>query len=115
MKELYYCSQVEEAENQITALNRLKSQLLAQLEDQRRQNEVEGRERQQLAQQIGHWQEECQQLRNQLEEEFDGKQELQRLISKANAEAAQVGCGNVIRSGFSLSLKNSNDSNAKMY
>lgn len=111
----YYCSQVEEAENQITALNRLKSQLLAQLEDQRRQNEVEGRERQQLAQQIGHWQEECQQLRNQLEEEFDGKQELQRLISKANAEAAQVGSGNAVESGFSLSQKNSNDSNAKMY
>lgn len=32
---------------------------------------------------------ECQQLRDALEEEQDGKTELQRLVSKANAEAQQ--------------------------
>ena len=39
--------------------------------------------------QVSNYQLECQQMREQMEEEQDAKSELQRLVSKANAEAQQ--------------------------
>ena len=42
-----------------------------------------------MASQSAGWQQECQQLRELIEDEQEAKSELQRLVSKANAEAAQ--------------------------
>uniref|UniRef100_A0A914RNG0 Myosin tail domain-containing protein n=1 Tax=Parascaris equorum TaxID=6256 RepID=A0A914RNG0_PAREQ len=81
--------QIEDAESQVAAVSRTRQQLTSQLEDLRRQLEQETRERQSLAAQTANFQMECQQLRDTLEEEQDAKTELQRLVSKANAEAQQ--------------------------
>ncbi|KAE9414726.1 hypothetical protein Angca_002787, partial [Angiostrongylus cantonensis] len=81
--------QLEDAESLLATLNRIKQQLHAQNEEARKQIEQETREKQSLQLQLANYQLKCEQLHEALDEEQDLKTELQRLISKANAEAQQ--------------------------
>lgn len=49
---MIFLRQIEEAENQVSAINRIKSQLGSQIEDLRRQLDQESRDRQTLASQV---------------------------------------------------------------
>ncbi|TKR70123.1 hypothetical protein L596_022184 [Steinernema carpocapsae] len=82
-------SQVEDLENQLNNLHRLKSQLMSQLEEAKRTADEEGRERQTATAQLKNLQHENDNLREQLEEEAEGKAECLRQISKLNAEIQQ--------------------------
>ncbi|KAK0408652.1 hypothetical protein QR680_004074 [Steinernema hermaphroditum] len=81
--------QVEDLENQTNNLHRLKSQLVSQLEEAKRTADEEGRERQTATAQLKNLQHENDNLREQLEEEQEGKAECLRQISKLNAEIQQ--------------------------
>ncbi|KAI3415864.1 MYSc [Globodera pallida] len=81
--------QLEEAESQLNALGRLKAQLLGQVEELQGQLDCESRERQAVTAQMSQQQIECLQLQEQLEEGHEQKSELQRLLSRANAETQQ--------------------------
>lgn len=81
--------QVEDLENQSNSLHRLKSQLVSQLEEAKRTADEESRERQALAAQLKNVQHENDSLREQLDEEQEGKAESLRQVSKLNAEIQQ--------------------------
>jgi len=81
--------QVEDLENQCNGLHRLKSQLSSQLEEAKRTADEESRERQTLAGHYKNAQHDADSLREQLEEEQEGKAEALRQISKLNAEIQQ--------------------------
>lgn len=81
--------QLEDAESQLNALQRLKSQLQSQLEEARHTADDECRERQNIGAQLKNYQHENESLREQLDEESEAKADLQRQISKLNAEIQQ--------------------------
>ncbi|KAF1769637.1 hypothetical protein GCK72_001454 [Caenorhabditis remanei] len=81
--------QLEDAESQVSQLTRLKSQLTSQLEEARRTADEEARERQTVAAQAKNYQHEAEQLQESLEEEIEGKNEILRQLSKANADIQQ--------------------------
>uniref|UniRef100_A0A8R1HU94 Uncharacterized protein n=1 Tax=Caenorhabditis japonica TaxID=281687 RepID=A0A8R1HU94_CAEJA len=81
--------QLEDAESQVSQLTRLKSQLTSQLEESRRTADEEARERQTVAAQAKNYQHEAEQLQESLEEEIEGKNEILRQLSKANADIQQ--------------------------
>ncbi|CAO4363549.1 unnamed protein product [Caenorhabditis nigoni] len=81
--------QLEDAESQVNQLTRLKSQLTSQLEEARRTADEEARERQTVAAQAKNYQHEAEQLQESLEEEIEGKNEILRQLSKANADIQQ--------------------------
>ncbi|CDW55353.1 Myosin tail family protein [Trichuris trichiura] len=75
--------QLEDAESQLNALNRLK------LDEAKRTADEETRERHNLAAQLKNMEHENQSLREQLDEEGESKTEMQRHVSKLNAEIQQ--------------------------
>ncbi|MCP9264595.1 Myosin-4 [Dirofilaria immitis] len=81
--------QLEDLENQINALHRLKGQLLSQLEEAKRVAEEETRERQNLAAQVKNLEHQNDNLRVHADEESESKAECLRQMSKLNAEIQQ--------------------------
>ncbi len=81
--------QLEELELQVSNLARLKSTLTSQLDEAKTMANDESRERQILAAQVRNIQHENESLREHVEEETEGKEELQRLVSKLNGEIQQ--------------------------
>ncbi|XP_037787098.1 myosin heavy chain, muscle-like [Penaeus monodon] len=79
--------QVEEAEGLINQLNKIKISLSNQLEDTRRLADEECRERATLLGKFRNLEHDIDGLREQLEEESEGKADLQRQLSKSSAEA----------------------------
>jgi myosin heavy chain 6/7 len=79
--------QLEDAETQIATLNKLKIQLASQLEDVKRIADEESRERAVLLAKFRTVEHDQDGLREQLSEEAEGKADLVRQLSKANAEA----------------------------
>ncbi|XP_069185678.1 myosin heavy chain, muscle isoform X32 [Procambarus clarkii] len=79
--------QVEEAESQISQLSKLKLSLTNQLEDNRKLADDECRERATLLGKFRNLEHDIDGLREQLDEEGEGKADLQRQLSKSNAEA----------------------------
>ncbi|ROT81922.1 myosin heavy chain, isoform N [Penaeus vannamei] len=79
--------QLEEAESQIGQLSKIKLSLTNQLEDTRKLADDECRERATLLGKFRNLEHDIDGLREQLDEESEGKADLQRQLSKANAEA----------------------------
>nr|XP_053645271.1 myosin heavy chain, muscle-like [Cherax quadricarinatus] len=79
--------QVEEAESQINELSKLKLSLTNQLEDAKKFADEEGRERATILGKYRNLEHDIDTLREQLEEEAEGKADIQRQLSRANAEA----------------------------
>lgn len=79
--------QLEDAEAQISQLNKLKVTLAQQLEDTKRIADEEARERASLLGKFRNVEHDLDGLREQLDEEIEGKADLQRQLSKANADA----------------------------
>lgn len=79
--------QIEEAESQISQLGKLKVSLATQLEDTKRMADEEARERATLLGKFRNVEHDLDTLREQLDEIYEGKSEIQKQISKANAEA----------------------------
>lgn len=79
--------QVEEAESQIGQLSKLKLSLTNQLEDSRKLADDECRERATLLGKFRNLEHDIDGLREQLDEESEAKADLQRQLSKSNAEA----------------------------
>ncbi|ODM97874.1 Myosin heavy chain, muscle [Orchesella cincta] len=79
--------QIEEAESQISVLGKLKVSLATQLEDTKRMADEEARERATLLGKFRNVEHDLDTLREQLDEIYEGKSEIQKGISKANAEA----------------------------
>ncbi|KAK7078910.1 putative TRAFAC class myosin-kinesin ATPase superfamily [Halocaridina rubra] len=79
--------QLEDAENQIGLLSKLKLSLTNQLEDISKMAEDESRERATLLGKFRNLEHDIDGLREMLEEESEAKADVQRLLSKANAEA----------------------------
>ena len=82
-----YLRQLEDAESQVAQLNKLKVSLTTQLEDTKRMADEEGRERATLLGKFRNLEHDIDGIREQLEEESEAKVDLQRQLSKANAEA----------------------------
>jgi chromosome segregation ATPase len=80
---------VEEADMQIKALVRLKTQLTASLEEAKHQVDTESRERQSLLTQYRGFQHEVDQLREQINREDEAKLDLARQLHKVNSEVAE--------------------------
>jgi len=79
--------QLEEAESQLGQLSKIKLSLTNQLEDQRKLADDESRERATLLGKYRNLEHDIDGLREQLEEESEGKADVQRQLSKSNAEA----------------------------
>ncbi|XP_045582179.2 myosin heavy chain, muscle [Procambarus clarkii] len=79
--------QLEEAESQIGQLSKLKLSLTNQLEDNRKLADEESRERATLLGKYRNLEHDIQSLREQLDVESEAKGDVQRLLSKANADA----------------------------
>jgi len=79
--------QLEDADSQISQLNKLKISLASQLEDVKRVADEESRERALLLAKFRTIEHDQDGLREQLDEEAEGKADLVRQLSKANAEA----------------------------
>lgn len=68
-------------------MSRIKSQLTSQLEEARRTVDEEARERQAATAQMKNYQHELDQVRENLDDELQSKEEVMRQLSKANAGA----------------------------
>ncbi|XP_037042171.1 myosin heavy chain, muscle isoform X14 [Bradysia coprophila] len=79
--------QLEEAESQVSQLSKIKISLTTQLEDTKRLADEESRERATLLGKFRNLEHDLDNLREQVEEEAEGKADLQRQLSKANAES----------------------------
>ncbi|XP_058815421.1 myosin heavy chain, muscle isoform X11 [Topomyia yanbarensis] len=79
--------QLEDAESQVSQLSKIKISLTQQLEDTKRLADEEGRERATLLGKFRNLEHDLDNLREQVEEEAEGKGDIQRQLSKANAEA----------------------------
>lgn len=79
--------QLEEAESQVSQLSKIKISLTTQLEDTKRLADEESRERATLLGKFRNLEHDLDNIREQVEEEAEGKADLQRQLSKANAEA----------------------------
>ncbi|XP_069168163.1 myosin heavy chain, muscle-like [Procambarus clarkii] len=79
--------QVEESESHIGQLTKIKLSLTNQLEDTRKLADDECRERATILGKFRNLEHDIDGLREQLDEESEGKADLQRQLSKANAEA----------------------------
>ncbi|CAG9798367.1 unnamed protein product [Chironomus riparius] len=79
--------QLEEAESQVSQLSKIKISLTQQLEDTKRLADEEARERATLLGKFRNLEHDLDNLREQVEEEAEGKADMQRQLSKANAEA----------------------------
>lgn len=79
--------QLEEAESQVNQLSKIKISLTTQLEDTKRLADEESRERATLLGKFRNLEHDLDNIREQVEEEAEGKADLQRQLSKANAEA----------------------------
>ena len=82
-------SQLEESEAQVRGFAKAKQALSAQVEEARNLAEEEGRVKASLAQQLRNLSGDCEELKASLAEESGHKNELQKALSKANAEAQQ--------------------------
>jgi len=80
--------QLEEAESQANAFNKQKQNLARQLEECKGQLEEESRQRSKLSGENRNLQGDLDSLRDQFEEEQEGRADLQRLLAKANNEAS---------------------------
>ncbi|GAB1287116.1 Myosin-7 [Apodemus speciosus] len=80
---------LEEKESMISQLSRGKTSAAQSLEELRRQLEEESKAKGALAHAVQALRHDCDLLREQHEEESEAQAELQRLLSKANAEVAQ--------------------------
>jgi chromosome segregation ATPase len=78
--------QLEEAESQLSQLTKAKAALTKSLEEAKAAAEEEGRQRSKLQGENRNMQADLDQLREQLEEEQEGRADLQRLLTKANNE-----------------------------
>ncbi|CAJ0579471.1 unnamed protein product, partial [Mesorhabditis spiculigera] len=78
--------QIEDAEQQLSQTSRARVQLQSQLEEARRTADEETREGQHYAAQARGYQLEAEQLREQIAEEAEGRDELLKQLSKANGE-----------------------------
>ena len=81
-----FLRQLEEAESGVAQLSKIKVSLTTQLEDTKRLADEEGRERATLLGKFRNLEHDIDGLREQLEEESEAKADLQRQLSKANAE-----------------------------
>merc|ERR1712121_621407 len=79
--------QIEDAETQLTQLNKLKVSLTTQLEDTKRMADEEARERATLLGKFRNVEHDLDAMREQLDEESEAKADFQRQLSKASAEA----------------------------
>ncbi|XP_077289741.1 myosin heavy chain isoform X31 [Arctopsyche grandis] len=79
--------QLEEAESQVSQLSKIKISLTTQLEDTKRLADEEGRERATLLGKFRNLEHDLDNIREQVEEEAEGKADIQRQLSKANAES----------------------------
>ncbi|XP_038110381.1 myosin heavy chain, muscle isoform X23 [Culex quinquefasciatus] len=79
--------QLEDAESQVSQLSKIKISLTQQLEDTKRLADEESRERATLLGKFRNLEHDLDSLREQVEEEAEGKGDIQRQLSKANAEA----------------------------
>ncbi|XP_035909592.1 myosin heavy chain, muscle isoform X15 [Anopheles stephensi] len=79
--------QLEDAESQVSQLSKIKISLTQQLEDTKRLADEEARERATLLGKFRNLEHDLDNLREQVEEEAEGKGDIQRQLSKANAEA----------------------------
>ncbi|XP_069950100.1 myosin heavy chain, muscle-like [Cherax quadricarinatus] len=79
--------QLEEAENQVGQLSKLKLSLTNQLEDTQKLADQESRERATILGKLRNLEHHIDGLREQLDDEAAAKADLQRILSKANAEA----------------------------
>ena len=80
-------AQLEEAESQISQLSKLKVSLTTQLEDTRRMADEESRERATILGKFRNLEHDLDSMREQVDEEAEHKADLQRQLSKANAES----------------------------
>jgi chromosome segregation ATPase len=78
--------QLEEAENQMGVLSKMKLSLTNQYEDARRMADDESRERATLVGKFRNLEHDIVKLREQLDEESEGKADVHRQLSKANAD-----------------------------
>jgi len=81
-----FLRQLEDAESQVAQLSKIKVSLTTQLEDTKRLADEEGRERATLLGKFRNLEHDIDGLREQLEEESEAKADIQRQLSKANAE-----------------------------
>ncbi|KAK6638239.1 hypothetical protein RUM44_008668 [Polyplax serrata] len=79
--------QLEEAESQVSQLSKIKISLTTQLEDMKRLADEESRERATLLGKFRNLEHDMDNIREQADEEAESKADLQRQLSKANAEA----------------------------
>ncbi|XP_072746206.1 myosin heavy chain, muscle isoform X37 [Anoplolepis gracilipes] len=79
--------QLEDAESQVSQLSKIKISLTTQLEDTKRLADEESRERATILGKFRNLEHDLDNIREQVEEEAEGKADLQRQLSKANAEA----------------------------
>ncbi|EDS44958.1 myosin heavy chain [Culex quinquefasciatus] len=79
--------QLEDAESQVSQLSKIKISLSQQLEDTKRLADEESRERATLLGKFRNLEHDLDNLREQVEEEAEGKGDIQRQLSKSNAEA----------------------------
>ncbi|KAL3117013.1 hypothetical protein niasHT_002972 [Heterodera trifolii] len=81
--------QSEELESQLNQMGKRKAQALAQLEDAKRILEEEHQERMEVSANVKALEHDIEQIREAIDEEVQGKEELLKQLSKAKAEAAQ--------------------------
>ncbi|XP_076337304.1 myosin heavy chain, muscle-like isoform X5 [Tachypleus tridentatus] len=79
--------QLEDAESQVAQLSKMKMSYLTQLEEARRVADEESRERAAVTGKYRNLEHDLDGMKEQLEEEQEAKADLQRQLSKANAEA----------------------------
>lgn len=89
--------QLEDADTQISTLNKLKISLAQQLEDVKRVADEESRERAVLLAKFRTVEHDQDGLREQLDGEAEGKADLVRQLSKANAEGGWINLRKYIR------------------
>uniref|UniRef100_A0A183U179 Myosin motor domain-containing protein n=1 Tax=Toxocara canis TaxID=6265 RepID=A0A183U179_TOXCA len=77
---------VEQLEEQLATVTKAKSQCVSNLEAAKQTAEDESHERQKVSSNVRHLQHEVEQLRGLLDDEFDGKDDLKRQLSRAEAE-----------------------------
>jgi chromosome segregation ATPase len=82
-------AQVEQLEASNLALNKAKQQMACQVEEARRQSDEEARAKSSLAQQLRNMNVELEEVKAQLEDEHSQRCEIQKGLSKANADAQQ--------------------------
>lgn len=73
----------------MSQLQRVKAQLAVQVEESKRTADEENRERQSMSAQCKNYQHELDQMRDQVDQEVEAKNEIMRQLSKANAEINQ--------------------------